>query len=36
MDYAALIVVLLALASVLYVKYVFPPFGPLLPPGTLI
>jgi len=35
-DYAALAVVLLALVSVLYVRYVFPPFGPLLPPGTLI
>jgi energy-coupling factor transport system permease protein len=35
-DYAALVLVLLALALVLYVKYVFPPFGPLLPPRTLI
>jgi energy-coupling factor transport system permease protein len=36
MDYAALIVVLLALASMLYVRYALPPFGALLPPGTLI
>jgi len=35
-DYAVLVVVLLALASVLYIKYVFPPFRQLLPPGTLI
>ncbi|MHA2069954.1 MAG: energy-coupling factor transporter transmembrane component T family protein, partial [Candidatus Thorarchaeota archaeon] len=35
-DYVVLVMVLLALALVLYVRYVFPPFGQLLPPGTLI
>jgi len=35
-DYAVLVVVLLALASVFYIKYVFPLFRQLLPPGTLI
>tara|TARA_B100001971_G_scaffold94716_1_gene87541 strand:- start:3050 stop:3844 length:795 start_codon:yes stop_codon:yes gene_type:complete len=35
-DYAALGIVLLALALALYIKYVFPPLGPLFPPSTII